>query len=148
MGFGRVGTAFFTLTASQCTYSQLYDMCHPWYVVPECWQLDSGGLKCWLQLASHQVTLESINSWNFQLTAVSKLKTIKHVLQMYGKHCSSMIAVELSSWIMFQIEKGIEDQPHRKRVVLHPRPHGDRYSKKWPTLYRVCWWLSVCAMVH
>ena len=34
MSFPRLGAAFHTETAQECTYSQLYDVCHARYVVP------------------------------------------------------------------------------------------------------------------
>jgi len=45
MGFPRLGLAFYTYTAHECTQSPLYDMCQAWYLVPYHRQLDSGGLK-------------------------------------------------------------------------------------------------------
>jgi len=45
IGFPRLGVAIYTETAHEFTYSQLYDVCHPWYVVPQCRPLDSRGLK-------------------------------------------------------------------------------------------------------
>jgi hypothetical protein len=60
MGFPRLGAAFYTETAHECTYSQLYDMRHAWYVVPQCRPLDSRGLKCWLQLACNRVIEEAL----------------------------------------------------------------------------------------
>jgi len=84
MVFPRLGAAFYTKTAHKCAYSQLYDVCHAWYVVPQCRPLDCRGLKCWLQLACHQIIWQSIISRNTKEMAVRKLKTIKHVPQMYG----------------------------------------------------------------
>ena len=45
MGFPRLGAAFYTQTAHECTQRQLNDVRHAWYVVSQCGPLDSGGLK-------------------------------------------------------------------------------------------------------
>jgi len=84
MGLPRVGAAFYTETAHEWTQSQLYDVRHSWYVVPQSRPLDCRGLKCWLQLACQQISWESIISCIIKQTAGSKLKTIEHVFQMYG----------------------------------------------------------------
>jgi len=84
MGFPRLGAAFYTETAQECTQSQLYDVRHAWYVVPQCWPLDSRGLKCWLQLACHRVIWGSIIRRNTEQTAVGELKMIQYILQMYS----------------------------------------------------------------
>ena len=82
-GIPILGVAFYTEAAHECTESQLYVMRHAWFVVPQCRPLDSGGLDGWLWLTSHQVITGSIPSWNSNDTAISKLKTMKKVLQMY-----------------------------------------------------------------
>ena len=46
MGFPRLGAAFYTETAHECAYSQLYDVRHAGYVVPQCQPLDPRALKC------------------------------------------------------------------------------------------------------
>jgi len=84
MGCPRPGAAFYTETAHECTQSQLYDVCHAWYVVLQCRPLDSRGLKCWLQLACHRVIWGSIIRRNTEQTAVGELKTIQHILPMYS----------------------------------------------------------------
>jgi len=84
MGFPRLGAAFYTETAHECTYSQLYDVRHAWYVVPQCRPLHSRGLKCWFQLACHRIISGSIISRNTKQSAVGMVETIKHILQMYG----------------------------------------------------------------
>jgi len=84
MGFPRLGAAFYTETAHECTYSQQYDVRHARYVVPQCRPLDSRAHKCWLQLACHRVIWGSIICRNTQQTAVSELNTIQHILQMYS----------------------------------------------------------------
>jgi len=106
-------------------------MRHAWYVFPQCRPLDSRGLKCWLQLACHWVVWGSIISGNTKQTAVGKLETIKHVLQMYGYPCSSMLALDLSTLISFWDSNRTDDQPHRKRVELHAMPNFDPYSMQW-----------------
>jgi len=83
MGFPIFRVAFDTETAHEFTYSQLYDVHHAWYMVPQCRPLDSRGLKCWLQLACHRVIRGSIISRNTKQTAVGKIKLIKHFLQIY-----------------------------------------------------------------
>jgi len=62
MGFPWLGAAFYTETAHECTYSQLYDVRHAWYLVPQCRRLGSRGLKCWLQLVCQRVIWGSIIS--------------------------------------------------------------------------------------
>jgi len=84
MGFPRLGVAFYTETVHECTYSQLYSMRHGWYVVPQCWPLNSGGLKGWLQLTSHRVIWGSSISCNSKQTALGKLTTSKNILSMYS----------------------------------------------------------------
>jgi len=79
-----------------------------------------------------QVISGSIISRNTKQTAVSKLKTIKHVIQMYSYPCSSMLALHLSSLICFQKRKRISDQPHQKQVVHDRMPNFDSYYKSWP----------------
>ena len=37
-----------TETAHECTQSKLNDVCHTWYVVPDCRRPDSGAVKGWL----------------------------------------------------------------------------------------------------
>ena len=53
-GFRRLGAAFHIETTRECTLSQVYDVCHEWYVVPQCRPLDSRRLKCSLQLVHQQ----------------------------------------------------------------------------------------------
>ena len=84
MGFPRLGGAFHTETDHECTYRELYDMRHAWYVVSRWRPLDSGGLKGWLQITSHRVIWGSIVSRTSDQMAISKLNTIKKILQMYG----------------------------------------------------------------
>jgi len=55
MGFPRLGAAFNTKTAYECTQSELNDVRHAQDVVSECGPLDSGGLTGSLYLASHRV---------------------------------------------------------------------------------------------
>jgi len=110
MGFPRLRAAFYTETAYEYTWSQLYDVCHTLYMVPQCRPLDSRGLKSWLQLACHRVVWGSIISRNTKQTAVGNLNTFKHVLQMYGKPCSSMLAIDLSSLTSFRNGNRTGDQ--------------------------------------
>ena len=108
-------------------------MRHAWFVVPQCRPLNSRGLKCWLQLVCHRVIWRSIMSRNTKQLAVGKLKMIKHVLQMSGYPCSSLLALDLSSLISFRKWKRIGTLPHWKRVERHAMPNFDQYSKQWPT---------------
>jgi len=70
MGFPRLGAAFYTETAHECAYSQLYDVRHAGYVVPQCQPLDPRALKCWLQLMCHRVIWESIIHRNNEQMAI------------------------------------------------------------------------------
>jgi len=129
MGFSRLGAACHTETAHECIYSQLYDVRHAWYVVPQCRPLDSTGLKCWLQLACRRIIWGGILCCNSKETAVGQFKMIKHILQMYCQPCSSMLALDLSSWMSFRNVKRTGDQPPWKRVELHAMPNFDQFSK-------------------
>jgi len=80
MGFPRVGPAFYTQTADECTSSQLYDVRHARNVVPQCRPLDSRGLKCWLQVARGRVIGGGIISRNSKQTSIGMLNTIEHVI--------------------------------------------------------------------
>jgi len=109
MRFPRLGAAFYNDTAHECTYSQLYDVRHAWYMVPQCRPLESRGLKCWLQRVCHQVVWGSIISGSTKETAVGKLKRIKLVLHMYSYPYSSMLALNRSSLFSFRNGKWISD---------------------------------------
>jgi len=143
MGFTRLGAAFDTETAHECTSTQLYDVRHARYAVPQCRPLDSRGLKCWLQLACHRVIWGGNICHNSKPTAVGKLKMIKKVLQMYGYPCSRMLALDLLPSISFRKVKRTGNQPQRTRIELHPMPNFDRYSKQWPMLWLVCLVMSI-----
>ena len=84
MGFPRLCAAIFTESAHECTWSRLYDVCHARYVVPQCWPGYCRGLKSWLQFAGQGLICGNTISRNANQTDLSKLKTIKHILQMYG----------------------------------------------------------------
>jgi len=148
ISFLRPGVALYTLTAYQCTYSQPYDVTHSWYAVPQCRPLDSGCLKYWLQLASHLVIWGSIFSSHSQQTAIGKLKIIKHVLQIYGLACSSMLAIHLWSLNYFWNHKRIGDRPDWKRVVLLAMPDVNQYCKQWPTIWLFCSFMTSRPMLN
>ena len=59
-------------------------MRHAWYVVSQYTSLDSWGLKGGLYFPSHWVIWGGIIIGNSKQAAVGKLKTIQHLLQMYG----------------------------------------------------------------
>jgi len=122
IGFPRLDAAFFTETAPECTRSQLYDVRHAWYMVPQGRPLDSRGLKCRLQLECHRVNWGTMICLNTKYMAVGKLKTIKHILQMYGKPCCCMLALDLSSWISFRKRTGIRDQPFERELTFTQCP--------------------------
>ena len=84
IGLPSLCAAFHTETAHECTYNQQYDVRHAWYMVPQCSQPDSRGLKCQLQHTCHRVTWGSIITRRTKQTAVGKLTTIKHILQQPG----------------------------------------------------------------
>jgi len=80
MGFPRLGGAFYTQTAHECTESQLFDVRHAWYVVSQCRPIETGGLKGGLQLKRHSVIWGSIISCNSKQMADGTLKWIMKVL--------------------------------------------------------------------
>ena len=84
MGFQRLGVAFHTQTAHECTQSRLNDVHPAWYVVSQCRPLNSGGLKGWLWIVSHHVIAGSGISSNSKYRAIGKLTMIKNIPQMYG----------------------------------------------------------------
>ena len=84
MGFQRLGAVFQTQTAHECTWSELYDVRHARYVVPQCRPCDSRGLMCWLQLECHRVIWGSVVCCNSKQTAFGNIKMIKHTVQIYG----------------------------------------------------------------
>jgi len=148
MGFPRLGKAFYTETAHYCTFSLLYDVRHAWYVVDQCRPLDCGGLKCWLQLTCHRVMWGSITSHNTKQTAISKLKTIKQILPMYGQPSCSLSALDLSSGNSVWKWKKIDDQPHRKWVELYPKPNFNPYRKQQQILWLVRLLMSICPKLN
>jgi len=97
----------------------------------------------WVLIASHRVIWGSITSPNTKQTTIGNLKTIYHVLQLYGQPCSSMLALHLSSLISFRNGKRTGNQPHRKQVELHAMPSFDPCSKQWLTLWLVCSEMSI-----
>ena len=143
MGFPRLGAAFHTETAHELTQSEVYDVRHPRYVVPQCRPFDSRGLKCWLQLACYRVIQGSIIICITKQTAVGKLKMIKHVLPMYSWSWSSMLALDLSSSNSFLNGNRTGDHPHWKSVELHAMPNFDPYIKHWPMLCVICVLMSI-----
>jgi len=138
-----LGAAFYTETAHECPYSPMYKVRHAGYVVSQFRPLDSRVLKCWLQLGCHPVIWESIICRNTEQTAVGELKTIQHILQMYSKTWSSMLALDRSSLISFRNGKRTGNQPHWKGVEHRAMPNFDPYSKQWPTLWTICSLMSI-----
>jgi len=138
MGFQRLCMAFYTETAHVCTHSQLYDVCHAWYVVPQCGPLDTRGLNCWMQLPCHRSIGGSIISCNSKQPAVGKLTMIECVLQMHVPPCFCILAFDISLLISFQTRKRTGNQPQWEWDVLHVKPNFDPYSMQWPQLWRVC----------
>jgi len=55
MGFPRLGAAFYTQTAHECTLSELNDVRRAWYGVSQWGPLDSAGLEGSLKLERHPV---------------------------------------------------------------------------------------------
>jgi len=62
--------------------------------------------------------------------AVSELKMIQNFCQMYGKLCSSMLTLDLSSWISFQNMKQIGYQPYQMWEALLAMFNFDPYSTR------------------
>jgi len=148
MGFPWLIAASYTLTDYECTRSQLYDTRDGWIVVPQCSPLDSGRLKCRFQLTSHRLLCGSIFSCNAIQSAVGMLKTIKNLLQMFGKPSASILALDLTALIRIWKRKIIADQPCHTRVVLHTIPNYVPYSMQWSTLWLVSLVMSIRAMLN
>ena len=94
MVFTRLAAAFYTETAHECTWSQLYDVHHAWYVVPQCRPLESRGLKCWLQLACHRVHQQNVNRSGSHTQSSKTLRATSPVL-LTTSRCSQTL-LELS----------------------------------------------------
>ena len=74
----------YTETAHECTESQLYDVCHARYLVPQCRPLGSRGLKWCSQRVCHRVNRGSVICQNTKGNATVELKMIPHILQTDG----------------------------------------------------------------
>jgi len=85
-------------------------------------------------LLSYWVIWWSIISCNAKQTANGQLKTVMHILQMYGYPCCSMLAIDLSSLICFWNWKRTGDQPHQMPVELYPMPNCNSDRTQWATL--------------
>jgi len=145
MGFPKLGAAFYTKTAHECTQRTLNELPHVWYVVSHFTPLDSGGLKGWLYLLSHPVIWGGIPSRTSKQMAVGKLKMIENILHMYTSLCSSLVTLDLLYLISSRNRKGAGYQLCPQGVVILATPNFDPYSRLWWTVWLIYLLMSTCS---
>jgi len=107
MGFPRLCVAFYPKMAHECTQSKLNEVRHTWYVVTQCWPLDSRGLRGWLLFPSHWEIAGRVISGEYNQSTIGKLKIIKNFRQIYGYPLWGMLSLDLLCLISIQKMKRI-----------------------------------------
>jgi len=93
--------------------------------------------KCWVMWGS-------VICCNLKQTAVGKLEMIGNFLEMCGEPCSSMLILDVLSFISFWNENRSGFQPHPMRVELLAMPNCNPSSTQWPVVWLIYSLMSTC----